>query len=239
MSPQRIARWVWRVLYVVGAGCLAGGVVTAVQAARFVSRAEHGVGTVVGMSEKRDEEGSVTTAPIVRFTTADGRRIKFVSSTWSSPPSNSPGDRVEVLYEPGDPAGARLNGFFDLWLLPLVLVPMAALFFGFAWLLRRIMRGRKPEEVAWLLEHGRRLTGGSPRVITDASIDIQGRSPFRVDVDVHDPALNEVRVLSSERLWFDPTPFLAGRESVDVFVDPERPRRYLVDLSFLPRAGDA
>jgi hypothetical protein len=237
MGPQRVARWIWRAFYAVGAVCLIAGAFTTIETARFVARAEHATGTVVAMSRKEDE-GEVSLAPIVRFTTRTSRKIEFVSSSYSSPPSASPGDRVDVLYDPQDPYGARLTGFFDLWLFPIVLFPMSLVFSAFGWGTRRIMRGRQPDDVIWLREHGRRMTGTSPRVVTDVGVAIQGRSPFRVDVDVHDLARNEVRVLSSERLWFDPTPYLADRESVDVFIDPERPRRYLVDLSFLPRAVD-
>jgi hypothetical protein len=35
--------------------------------------------------------------------TAKGETIEFVSSSGSSPPSELPGDRVEVLYDPDDP----------------------------------------------------------------------------------------------------------------------------------------
>lgn len=66
-----------------------------------------------------------------------------------------------------------------------------------------------------------------------------GRSPFCVEVDVQDPERNEVRVLTSEDVWFDPTPYMEGHDELDVWIDPQRPDRYLVDVSFLPRlAGD-
>jgi hypothetical protein len=53
-------------------------------------------------------------------------------------------------------------------------------------------------------------------------------------VDVRDLARNEVRVLHSEYVWFDPTPYLEDRDAVDVYLDPKQPDRYMVDLSFLP-----
>ena len=52
----------------------------------------------------------------MRFVTANGETIEFVSSTGSSSPSESPGDRVEVLYDPDDPYGAQLSGIFHVWL---------------------------------------------------------------------------------------------------------------------------
>jgi len=79
------------------------------------------------------------------------------------------------------------------------------------------------------------VRGDSPRVVPAGEITVQGRSPFRVEVDVRDSARNEVRVLTSEAVWFDPAPDLEARDALDVYVDPKRPERYLVDLSFLPR----
>jgi hypothetical protein len=48
---------------------------------------------------------------------------------------------------------------------------------------------------------------------------------------------DEVRVLTSAHVWFDPAPYVADREALDVYIDPERAERYFVDLSFLPRQG--
>lgn len=45
------------------------------------------------------------------------------------------GDPIELLYETGDSAGVRVDGFFSLWGVPLILGAMAAgqsLLFGFA-----------------------------------------------------------------------------------------------------------
>jgi hypothetical protein len=44
--------------------------------------------------------------PVVRFTTADGRTVQFVSSSGSSSPP-AVGDSVDVLYDPDDPGWLR------------------------------------------------------------------------------------------------------------------------------------
>jgi hypothetical protein len=62
----------------------------------------------------------------VSFTTANGKEIQFKSSTGSNPALHSTGDRVEVLYDPDDPGDAELSGFFDLWLLPGVVLFIGA-----------------------------------------------------------------------------------------------------------------
>jgi hypothetical protein len=69
-------------------------------------------GTVVGMQESYDPEGSWY-APIVRFTTTKGEVVEFTSSTKSRPASYGPGDTVEVIYQPDDPHGAQIDTAFE------------------------------------------------------------------------------------------------------------------------------
>jgi hypothetical protein len=211
--------------------------VMGVRTAQFVAEAERATGTVIDLSRQRDNEGGVVFHPVVVFTTAEGEVVEFVAPFGSSPPSVQPGDRVEVLYDPDDPYHAELGDFLDLWLFPGVIVVIGGSFLGSALFVRHRTRGLSSADTEWLRRHGHFVRGGSPRVTHDETIDVRGRSPFRVDVDVYDPVHNEVRVLSSERVWFDPSPFLTDRETLDVYIDPERSERYLVDLSFLPHFG--
>jgi hypothetical protein len=239
MKMDRLLPWLWLAFLALGVGLLIVGAVVLVRTVRFVADAEHATGTVIDMSRERDSEGGVTFYPVVRFTTAAGERIEFVSTSGSNPPSETPGDRVEVLYNPDDPSAAKLSGLFHVWLLPIILLVMGAVFAGSAWFVRRtITPGPSEADIEWLRAHGNHVKGGSPRAVHDESLVVGGRSPFLVEVDVHDPVRNEVRVLTSARVWFDPVPYLEDLEALDVYIDPERSERYFIDLSFLPsRAG--
>ena len=237
MNPEFLARWFWRLFLAVGVVILIVGAVIFVRTVRFVAGAEQATGTVVDLSGETDSEGTVIFYPVVLFMTAEGETIEFVSSSGSSPPSESPGDQVEVLYDPDDPYDAKLSGIFHVWLPPAVSAILGPCFIYSAWYIRRRTRLMSVADAEWLRAHGHRLNGESPRVVTD-SFEIQGRSPFRLEVDVHDATRDEVRVLTSEAIWFDPTPHLENRKTLDVFVDPARPERYLVDISFLPRLAD-
>ena len=145
------------------------------------------------------------------------------------------GDRVDVLYDPDEPRDAKLAGFFDLWFGPILFAVLGTAFSGVSLFVLGLTRRPSKADADWLRAHGLRVSGDSPRVIRRGDVEVEGSSPFRLEVDVHDPARNEVRVLESEDVWFDPTPYLEGRDAVDVYVDPKRRDRYLVDLSFLPR----
>lgn len=236
-DPQFLLRWVPRFFLAVGVVLLVVAAVTLVLTLRFVAGAERTTGTVISLSRETDSEGQVVFHPRVRFTTAQGRALEFRSSSGSSSPPRL-GDRVEVLYDPDDPQDARLSGFFGLWGLPIVSgfigVVMTSVALVFLWR----TRGPSKNDADWLRAHGLRVEGDSPRVVYCDEIEVQGSSPFRVEVDVRDSARDEVRVLHSEYVWFDPAPYLERRDVLDVYLDPTRRERYLVDLSFLPRRAD-
>lgn len=231
-------RWLPRVFLAAGIALLVAAAVAFVLKLRFVAEAERATGTVVDMSRSVDSEGTVLFQPIVRFTTPAGQEIEFVSPVASSPPSADVGDRVEVLYDADDPHDAELSGFFNLWLVPFVFGFLGVVFSSLALFGLLLMHRRSKADVAWLRANGVRMQGRSPRGV-ESVVSVAGRSPFHVEVDVHDPLRNEVRVLTSEDIWFDPAPYLEGREFVDVYVDPNRPKRYYVDVSFLPQLADS
>jgi hypothetical protein len=69
-------------------------------------------GSVVGMAERYDDDGSMY-APIIRFTTLQGEVVEFTSSTWSRPAEYGPGDSVQILYQPDAPHGAQIDSAFN------------------------------------------------------------------------------------------------------------------------------
>lgn len=62
-----------------------------------------------------------------------------------------------------------------------------------------------------------------------------GRSPWRIVAQCHDPQAGVVYVFYSDHLWFDPSAQLVERQ-VWVTIDPADPPRYAMDVSFLPQA---
>lgn len=70
-------------------------------------------GTVIGLVESRDEDGT-SYAPLIRFQTQGGREIEFKSSYSSNPPQYKVGQKVTVLYPPDRPGEAQIKGAGNL-----------------------------------------------------------------------------------------------------------------------------
>ena len=137
---------------------IAGGL--ALNTASFLSGSATTTGTVVGFSTREscdrddhdDERGSVCTtlyAPRVLFTTADGRRVEYTSSTATNPPRYAEGEQVGVRYQPDDPTRARIHAFADLWLAPTIVGGIGVIFGLIGGVLALVGRRLRPKPDGW------------------------------------------------------------------------------------------
>lgn len=108
-----------------GAIIMAGvGIWYAIVSWGFYSKGVKVQGTVVRLASSSDSDGT-TYSPVFSYT-VDGQQYEYESVNSSNPPSYSVGDTVTLLYDPAKPERARQNSFWELWLLPMILCPIAA-----------------------------------------------------------------------------------------------------------------
>jgi hypothetical protein len=74
-------------------------------------------GTVIEMDASRDSEGSVSYAPIVRFSATNGRTYEIQTSTYSSPAAYQVGEKVTIIYPADQPENAMIKGQNNLIIL--------------------------------------------------------------------------------------------------------------------------
>jgi hypothetical protein len=207
----------------VGLGMLTAALLTAHAAFSFRSGAESAPGTVVGL------EGG---KPVVEFVADDGAVHRVVGQVSSNPPAYERGESVTVRCPAGTPDGARIDGVFESWFQPIVLGGLGTVFGGIggAFVVAEVRKRRLRE---WLRQFGTRIEAKYTGVMFDTSVRLDGRQPWRLTAQWQDPATGRVHVFESDMLFFDPTDYVQ-RETVDVWIDPRAPRRYHLDLSFLP-----
>jgi hypothetical protein len=222
----------------IGIAMVAGALFWVQNIRSFLAQASTAQGTVIDLVRSRSSSSSSsssssTYAPVVRFVTAKGEKIEFTSSSSSNPPSHSQGESVEVLYQPGAPRDARINGFVSLWLGPMIVGGIGSIFFliGGGIALASVLQGRKE---AYLRQSGTRILTTFQSVELNTSLSVNGRHPFRVSTQWTNPSTSEIHVFESENLWFDPSPHINDRP-ITVFIEPGNPKKYFVDLSFLPK----
>ena len=133
-----VATWNATALY--RTGLRAAGTVTEIRASRYTAQEEV---VLRGGRERRRDVERTSYAPIVRFTTAEGREIEFFGRGGSAT-SYRQGDVVTVAYDPARPINAHIVSFVDLWLPAAVAWGVAILFGGCVWLSRRVRRSDEP-----------------------------------------------------------------------------------------------
>jgi hypothetical protein len=203
----------------------------------FVARATTTQGVVTEIIAVRDNDGgSDTYKPVVQFTTADGQAVTFTSSFSSRPSAYDVGQTVPVLYIPGKAHEARIEGFGSLWMGPLILAGLGAMFGLIGGSIVYAGRAAETKRV-FLQAYGDRVLTDLQGVDRNTDLKVNGKNPWRITSQWLDPASNKMRVFHSENLWFDPTAFVKSKQ-VTVLLDPKNPKSYHMDVSFLPEMED-
>ena len=216
----------------IGLGMLVGSFLLYQNTASFLTNAIKAEGVVVNLVASRSSD-STTYRPTVRFKTIEGSMVEFTSSTGSNPASYSRGEKVTVLYLPQQPDEARIDSFFSLWGGATIVGGLGSVFFliGFGMIIYGVRKQRKKEH---LLERGTRINTQYQSVSRNTSLTVNGRHPYVITSQWMNPKTNELHIFESDNIWFDPEQHIKG-ETVMVFIDPDDPSQYHVDISFLPK----
>ncbi len=238
MSETSVVRWVFRLFGIVGLIFLAVGLFTAnasIVSLRKGVTAEGRVTDIAARSTGNLGAGAdYTYSPIVEFKDQAGTQHSFRSKISSNPPRYAPGDRVQVVYPPDNPARARVSDGFSLFFLPAIFGGIGFLF-TLMWIVYGVIVGTKRRKRRNLERHGRAVMGQVVEVELVRNVHVNRKNPFRLHVEATDPIAGKTQSYKSGYIWNDPSRHLP-EAGVRVLVDPKKPDLYLVDLSFLPKS---
>lgn len=220
------------VFSIIGLAMLAGGFMFYQSTSQFLSESHAVQGRIVDHEARRSDGGTVYKS-VVEFSGEDGRAHRILSSVASKPPAHELDERVEVLYPRGNPQAARLNSFFELWSAATFLLALGAVFFGVgtAMMLVGHFKRRKGES---LKANGLPVAAEFLDVEYNRALSVNGQHPFVIVCHWLHPETQQRHLFKSENIWFDPAGFITGK-TVEVYIEPGNPKKYYVDISFLPR----
>jgi hypothetical protein len=218
----------------VGAMMLAGAGYWVLNVRDFIAAADRTEGVVIAL-RRQHSSNSTTYVPVVRFQLPK-RQIEFDSGGGTNPPRYSIGEKVPVLYLATNPYQAKIDSFFSLWGGSVILGGMGSVFFliGAGTMLATRVQKRADDH---LMHEGRPIEADFQQVDLNTSLKINGRHPFRVLAQWQDPSTSRIHVFTSHNLWFDPSQYITQKQ-IRVYVDRTNPKRYYVDLSFLPQLAN-
>ncbi|MDR7129537.1 uncharacterized protein YneF (UPF0154 family) [Algoriphagus sp. 4150] len=229
---MKIIKIISYIFALIGLGLLVGAFVSYQNTSQFIKEASKTEGTVIRLLTDRSGE-SVMYKPAVEFTDEKGNTVVFNSSTSSNPPSYTEQEKVSVLYPPDDPQKAEIEAFFPLWGGVLVLGILGSVFFlvGGGIILVKKLKGDKE---SLLKSRGKLIQTDFQSVVLNTSLTVNGRHPYHILSQWKNPGTSKVHVFKSNNLWFDPSDYIVDK-SISVFIEPSNPKKYHVDLSFLPK----
>ncbi|MFJ2988718.1 DUF3592 domain-containing protein [Collimonas sp. NPDC087041] len=209
---------------------------SSVSTLKFKKTALHTDGIVARLNERISQEKGKTSVlyyPVFAFINTNGTPQIVESSSGSHPAAYSVGDKVPMLYPADNPQDAQVDSVFGLWISTIVFALLGIGFFvpGLAMLIIPKMKENKSQKLRSTgLPVKAKITG----VELNGSLQINGRSPWRIVCQWHNSSENRVHVFNSENLWFDPEDYLKSEE-ITVYIDRTNPKKYWVDTSFLPK----
>ncbi len=226
---------------IIGAAMLIGTFFMYKNTSEFLENSIETQGVVVELLKTRSTSSSnnntthndIMYKPLVQFTDSKGVQIEFSSSTSSNPPSYSVDEQVTVLYNPKSPNKAKIKSFFSIWGGITILGILGSVFFltGGGIILYYI---RKKNILEHLKLNGKRIETDFQNVTLNTSFAVNGVNPFVIVSQWKNPRTSKIHIFTSDNIWFDPTEFIKT-DKITVLIDNENPKKYTVDLSFLPK----
>jgi hypothetical protein len=212
------------------------GLYIAIDQRSFLRDAAHAQGVVIDHRHHYDmQKRTHDYAPTVRFSLPNGEEMLFTSNQAKSSKTPAVGASVDVLYLPNRPRRAELANVAASRL-PLIV------FGGIGGIVLAVGVGLGISDLRKSMRKRRLLAVGLPVESTLVAVErndgvaYKGKNPWRLRCSWRDPATGITHEFLSDDIWFDPGPHLTMR-NVRVLLDPGRPSRYWVDLSFLDMRG--
>jgi hypothetical protein len=217
---------------IIGIAMLVGAGYWMTRTQAFVDRSETVPGEVIDLERSRSSD-STAYYPVIKYKTKSGQERTFRSNTGSSPPSYDVGEKVEVMYDVAEPSDARIRSFFSIWGGPAIVGLLGTLFgvIGGGILYVRRSFAQRAED---LRRRGMPIQTDYQGVEQNRGLQVNGRSPWCIVTQWKNPTTGELHLFRSANLWFDPTAHIQGRQ-ITVYVDRKNPKRYYMDVSFLPK----
>lgn len=211
------------ILFVLCGIAIAAGVAIYLEASAFQKIAKITVGTVANSSLSRYE---------IKYTSDDGVERTFKGTHSSKGGRYRDGDIKKVFYKTDNPDKCRISDGKK--------TGKKIVFWAFIMLLFNLFlvyNNRKKDRTEKDFKTtGRKVEAQILKIDIDMETTIMKKNPYFIDCKWVDPMTGREYTHTIRYIWADPQTLLAGRNSIDVYIDRKDPEKYFMDIAFL---GDA
>jgi hypothetical protein len=195
------------------------GTIIFLESSAFQKKARRTEGTVVS---------SNSTSYIVKYFSNDG--VERTHSAYQRKNGKyRDGEKFQVFYLIDNPdksrlsdgkKGGRITIIFGVFLLSLFLLSV-------------YQRRSKDKSANRFRTNGRKLQAAIIGIETDLNTNVLEKHPYIINCSWIDPITGREYTDSVKQLWKDPSPLLAGRKYLDVYIDRDDPEKYFLDTEFM------
>ncbi len=235
MIKTRTFPLLFLLMLVPGIAMLIGSIYILKDNIQFVSNSLKAEGRVVEILSESSDNRKFYFAPRVSFFDSVGKEIIFDSKQYSNSNNRSTyeiGEIVSVYYDKNDSKIAKINSFSELWLWFTVLIILGLIFTIIGWaafkdavilpIQNRLLKQN-------LIRNGSKIVAKVQSVHRGDGFS----DKYVISAQWVNPKDNKVYVFKSENLVYNPTGMIKNNE-ISVYIDPEMPQKYYVDVSVLP-----
>jgi hypothetical protein len=209
------------ILFVLCGITIAIGVIIYFEASAFQKTAKITKGVVANSSLSRYE---------IKYTSDDGivRTYKGVHGSKGGR-THHDGETVKVFYKIDNPDVCRISDG--------VKGGKKVVFWGFILLLFNLVSiysGKKKDRTEKEFKTtGRKVEAKIMKTEIDMETTIMKKNPYYIDCKWVDPMTGREYYHTIRYIWTDPKILLAGRSTIDVYIDRKDPENYFMDIGFL------
>jgi len=208
------------ILFVLCGITISAGIAIYLEASAFQKTAKITTGTVAN---------SGLTYYEVKYISDDGNERTNTRTHSSKGHKYQNGDKVTVYYKIDNPDKCRISDGKR--------GGKKVVFWGFILLLFNIFSaysGRKKEKSEdYFKTTGRKVEAQILKIDIDMEITILQKHPYFIFCKWNDPMTGKEYWHTIKHIWQDPKVLLAGRNSIDVYIDRKDPEKYFMDIAFL------
>lgn len=166
----------------------------------------------------------------VSFITEDGRPVLATGAKHSYA---AQGDRVKVWYMPDSPQKIDF-GDTTGYNMRAVLIGGFMFLFLMYFFVKMVVGDAAAKR---LVKSGLKVSAGSVRIDRNEKYRMGDNNPWVMRCSWRDEKGREF-MFSSKDYTIDPSPYLTGKEYIDVYIDPADPANYFMDTSFMPEGNN-
>ena len=139
------------------------------------------------------------------------------------------GDKVNVWYDPENPQKIDFGDTISYNMRGVVVLSLLAVFFFYLFIRKILIEKRRSSlrttgmkiSVEYLVDRNEKYRMGA-------------NNPWIIIARWTDPRTNRDYKFESDSYTVDPSAYLAGRMTIDIYIDPQNPTNYFMDTSFMP-----